>query len=68
MEVNDNGEILEEGELRMACEVMGCTRSKGRDYVRVGKERLPGWEEEPIFLCAEHAGERRPLDAEEHDN
>lgn len=44
--------------IEMACEAKGCNCNEGKDYMRFPSESEPGWEDEAIFLCAEHAGKR----------
>ena len=39
--------------LIMVCEHNGCKETKGLDYIR--KDKIAGWEDEPIYLCLEHS-------------
>lgn len=41
--------------IAMTCEHSGCGSTEGADYTRLPHEQEPGWEDEPIFLCDEHA-------------
>lgn len=61
MKVTDSGDIIEDNQIPMTCEHGNCTKTKGKDYVRVGKEREKGWEDEPIYLCDKHAKNRKPI-------
>lgn len=47
---------MEKTELQMSCEYGNCQR-KGRDYIRPKHFEEKGWEDEPIFLCEDHAKE-----------
>jgi hypothetical protein len=42
-------------ELKMTCEHPKCKSENGQDYFRLKHEQEKGWEDEPIFLCDEHA-------------
>jgi len=44
----------------MICEHPGCNCHEGKDYVRKPTEEVPGWKDEPIFLCDEHKGNHIP--------
>lgn len=39
----------------MTCEYERCNCQEGGNYKRLPAEQEPGWEDEPIFLCKEHA-------------
>lgn len=52
MEITDqNGNAVQP--MGMTCEANECTRQHGADYKR--KNASKGWEDEPIYLCEEHA-------------
>lgn len=44
----------------MICEHENCKSEIGKDYVRLPAEQSKGWEEEPIFLCDNHAKSHIP--------
>jgi len=44
--------------MEMRCEYNGCNSNDGSDYKRLPYEKEMGWEDEPIFLCDEHAQDR----------
>ena len=43
----------------MRCEHPECDRTHGKDYIRLQRERFPGWENEPIYLCPEHSKDHK---------
>jgi hypothetical protein len=63
--INDEGEIphgsMEIGSLKMTCECGDCQSHTGMDYKRLPSEIESGWEEEPIFLCVDHAKNHIPI-------
>lgn len=61
MKVTDSGQIIKDNQIPMICEFKGCTKTKGMDYIRIGKEREKGWEDEPIYLCDEHSKNHNPI-------
>lgn len=40
---------------QMRCEYPGCNSHNVKDYKRLPKEEVKGWEGEPIALCPEHS-------------
>lgn len=47
--------------IKMICEHEGCSNTNVRDYIRLDEEIVEGWEDEPIALCKDHAGNRWPI-------
>lgn len=45
--------------LCMRCEYGQCNRTDGKDYPRPKQLSAKGWEDEPIFLCDDHAKEMK---------
>lgn len=61
--VNEGGKLDNKAiPLGMTCEYKKCTNQEGNDYKRLKSEQEDGWEDEPIFLCSEHKGNRELLE------
>jgi hypothetical protein len=64
MKITDNGNLIEDNQIPMTCEFNGCTKTRGKDYNRTAEEKAKGWEDEPIYLCDEHAAGRMPINTD----
>lgn len=53
--------FLKSSSISMTCEYENCRSNQGMDYKRLADEKESGWEDEPIFLCDEHAKRHEPI-------
>lgn len=53
--------FLKPSSIFMTCEYGNCRSNQGMDYKRLAEEKESGWEDEPIFLCDEHAKGHEPI-------